>query len=148
MPGGHGRLSGGSHRRRVGRLRGVSRRRGLARGEIIRAQVLREFRGSEEPLDLEENMSTPADLLGGILKDLRLTEGVEESRLREAWSEVAGEFVGRQTEPVSLRHGVLTLRVIQPSMRFHLEQIRNELLHRLKQKLGAQTVRDVRLILG
>jgi len=93
-------------------------------------------------------MSTPADLLGGILKDLRLTEGVEESRLREAWSEVAGEFVGRQTEPVSLRHGVLTLRVIQPSMRFHLEQIRNELLHRLKQKLGAQTVRDVRLILG
>ena len=89
MPGGHGRLSGGSHRRRVGRLRGVSRRRGIARGEIIRAQVLREFRGSGEPLDLEENMSTPADLLGGILKDLRLTEGVEESRLREAWSEVA-----------------------------------------------------------
>ena len=146
MSGGYGRLSGRGHRRRRG-LRGA-RRRGLSRGDAIRAQVLREFRGAGEPLDLERNMTTPADLLSGILKGLRLTEGIEESRLRKAWLEVAGEFVARQTEPVSLRLGVLTLRVLQPSMRFHLEQMRAQLLRRLKQKLGAKMIRDVRLVLG
>lgn len=115
---------------------------------MIRAQVLRDFRGIGEPLDLEANVSTPADVLNDILKDLRLTEGIEESRLRGAWTEVAGEFVGRQTEPVSLRQGKLTLKVIQPSMRFHLEQTKKDLLRRLQQKLGGNTIREVQLILG
>ena len=148
MPGGYGGLSSGGHWRRRGRLRRAVRRRGLARGDAIRAQVLREFRGAGEPLDPERNMSTPADLLDGILKSLRLTEGIEESRLRSAWLEVAGEFVARQTEPVSLYQGVLTLRVLQPSMRFHLEQTRTQLLRRLKQRLGSRKVRDVRLVVG
>ncbi len=148
MPRGHGGLSGGSHRRRNGRLSKVVRRKGVARRKMIRAQVLRDFRGIGEPLDLEANVSTPADVLTDILKDLRLTEGIEESRLRGAWSEVAGEFVGRQTEPVSLKKGKLILKVIQPSMRFHLEQAKKDLLQRLQQKLGRDTVREVHLILG
>ncbi len=93
-------------------------------------------------------MSTPGDLLGGILEDLRLREGIEESRIRDAWTEVAGEFVARQTEPVSLHQGVLTLRVLQPAMRFHLEQSRGQLLKRLKTHLGPKIVSDVRLVLG
>ena len=148
MPRGYGGLSGGSHRRRNGRLNKVVRRRGVARRKMIRAQVLRDFRGVGAPLDLEANVSTPADVLSDILKDLRLTEGIEESRLRGAWSEVAGEFVGRQTEPVSLNHGKLTLKVIQPSMRFHLEQTKKDLLQRLQQKLVRNTIREVQLILG
>lgn len=114
----------------------------------MRARVLREFRGVGEPLDLEKNISTAGALLGEVLRSLRLNEGIEESRLRTAWREVAGEFVARQTEPVSLRDGILTLRVLQPSMRFHLEQSRGQLLRRLKEQLGAQTVREVRLAIG
>lgn len=86
--------------------------------------------------------------MAGILRDLQLDEGIEESRLREAWKEVAGGFVAGQTEPVSLRSGTLTLRVLQPSMRFHLEQSRGQLLKRLKQRLGTETIREVRLIIG
>ncbi|HCQ32432.1 MAG TPA: hypothetical protein DIV54_02955 [Verrucomicrobiales bacterium] len=56
--------------------------------------------------------------------------------------------MGRQTEPVSLRNGKLTLRVIQPSMRFHLEQTKKDLLKRLQQELGANTIREVHLVLG
>ena len=147
MQGGHGGLSGGGHR---GRRRGLKRgrRRGLSRTEALRAQVVRDLRGADEPLNLNQNVSTPADLLAGILKDLRLNEGIEETRLRDAWLEVAGEFVAKRTKPMSLRQGVLTLQVLQPSMKFHLEQTRGQLLARLKKHLGAQTVRDVRLVIG
>lgn len=148
MPRGYGGLSSRGNRRRRERLGQGGRRRGVSRGDAIRAQVVREFRGAGEPLDLDGNMSTPADLLEGILDGLRLREGVEESRIRDAWIEVAGKFVARQTEPVSLHHGVLTLRVIQPAMRFHLEQSRGELLQRLRKNLGPKVIRDVRLVLG
>ena len=62
--------------------------------------------------------------------------------------EVAGEFVAGQTEPVSLRKGVLTLKVLQPSMRFHIEQSRAQILARLQQALGKQKIREVRLTIG
>ena len=148
MQGGNGGLSGRGYR---GRRRGLNRRRGSFRRsgrDSIRARILKEFRGVGEPLDLQQNLSKAGDLLAGILRDLHLDEGIEETRLRGAWSEVAGEFVAKQTEPVSLRNGTLTLRVLQPSMRFHLEQSRGQLLRRLKQQAGLETIREVRLVIG
>ena len=100
------------------------------------------------PVDPDQNVSKAADWLAGILNKLALEEGIDESRLRTAWREVAGEFVAGQTEPVSLRKGVLTLRVLQPSMRFHLEQSRAQILARLRQALGKSKIREVRLTIG
>ena len=148
MQGGHGRLSGRGDRRR---RQGLTKRRRLFRNagrETVRARVLREWRGVGEPLDLNQNVSKAADLLQSVLSQLNLNEGIEESRLRGAWKDVAGEFIAKQTEPVSLQDGILTLRVLQPSMRFHLEQSRGELRARLQAKLGRSAVREVRLTIG
>lgn len=143
-------MSGGGYRRRrhYGLKRRATGRARISRGDAIRARVLREFRGAGEPLDLQKNVSRAGDLLGSILQNLKLHEGIEESRLRGAWREVAGSFVANQTEPLGLRHGTLTLRVLQPSMRFHLEQSRAQLLRRLKERLGPNTVREVKLVIG
>lgn len=130
------------------RRRGLRKRPKRSRRDRVRARILREFRGVGEPLDLNQNISKAGDLLSEILGSLQLNEGIEESRLRGAWREVAGDFVAQQTEPVSLRDGILTLRVLQPSMRFHLEQSRGQLLGRLRQQLGRETVREVRLTIG
>lgn len=145
MQGGNGRLSRRSDRGR----RGITRRsRGPKRIDRIRAQLLREFRGVGQALDPEKNVSRAGELVESVLKDLRLNEGIEESKLKEAWQEVAGSFVARQTEPLSLHRGILVLRVLQPSMRFHLEQSRGQLLGRLRKRLGADAVREVRLTIG
>ena len=61
---------------------------------------------------------------------------------------MAGEFIAAQTEPVSLENGVLTLRVLQPSMLFHLEQSRGEILARLRKSLGGTKLTKVRLTIG
>ncbi len=116
--------------------------------EAQRARVLAQWRGIGPPLDPNENVSRVGDVLSGILAKLQLEEGIEESRLRGAWREVAGEFVAAQTEPVSLRKGVLTLKVLQPAMRFHLEQSRGEILASLQRALGKKKVREVRLTIG
>lgn len=128
----------------------MNRRRdpGRSAREAERTRILEQWRGAAPPLDPGQNVSKLGDLLAGILGKLQLAEGIDEGRLRTAWREVAGEFVAGQTEPVSLRKGVLTLRVLQPSMRFHLEQSRAQILARLQQALGRKKVREVRLTIG
>lgn len=116
--------------------------------DSLRARILRDWRGADEPLDLDRNVTKAADVLGEILSKLSLQEGIDEGQLREAWSKAAGEFIAGQTAPISLRDGVLTLKVLQPAMRFHLEQSRSEMLHRLQQFLGRDKIRTVRLTIG
>ena len=125
-----------------------SRRSRDSSRDSIRSRLLEQWWGTGERLDPEQNVSSAGDWLADILSKLQLADGIEESRLRSAWKEVAGEFVAAQTEPFSLQKGVLTLKVLQPSMRFHLEQSRGEILARLKKSLGAGKIREVRLTIG
>ena len=68
--------------------------------------------------------------------------------MKEAWSSLAGELIAKQTEPVSLRKGCLTLKVLQPAMRFHLEQLKPGLLRKLQEELGEENVLSLRLTIG
>lgn len=128
-------------------MRKSRRSRDSAR-DSIRSRLLSQWWGADQRLDPEKNVSSPGDWMEEILAGLRLADGIEESRLRGAWREVAGDFVAAQTEPVSFHKGVLTLKVLQPSMRFHLEQSRGEILARLRQSLGASKIRELRLTIG
>ena len=118
------------------------------REKRTRERVLREWRGGDLPPDLEANMTSAPELVEKVLASLKLGEGIAEGKLRAAWHEVAGEFIASQTEPVSLENGILTLRVLQPAMRFHLEQSRGEILARLRKALGGTKLRQVRLTIG
>lgn len=130
------------------RDRGRGRRGRAQPANAIRDRLLVQLWGAGPRIDPDKNVVAASELLGGILAKLRLEDGIEESRLRSAWKEVAGDFVAGQTEPVSFQKGVLTLKVLQPSMRFHLEQSRGELLARLKQALGKGKIREIRLTIG
>lgn len=110
--------------------------------------VVRDWQGGNTPMPTDLNCSQAGDWVKTVLSGFKLGEGVEEEQIREGWKAVAGEFVAAQTEVISLKRGVLLLRVIQPTMRFHLEQTRGELLQKVRQELGSSAVREVRLITG
>lgn len=118
------------------------------RKEFLTPQVMRDWQGALTPMPTERNCSQAGDWVPDILAGLRISEGVEEGQIREGWRKVAGDFVAAQTEVVSLKRGVLVLRVLQPAMRFHLEQSRGELLQKVRQELGPKAVREVRLVTG
>ena len=110
--------------------------------------VIRDWQGGDIPMPLEKNSSKAGDWVEGILSSLKLSDGLEEGRIRDGWKAVAGDFVAAQTEVLSLKRGVLLLRVLQPAMRFHLEQSRGELLRKVRAELGEKAVREVRLVSG
>lgn len=109
---------------------------------------MREWLGCEKPQELGENVSDAGSWVDGILKSLFFAESLDEDEIKAAWKEIAGDFIGANTSPVSVKEGNLVLRVTQPAVRFHLEQLKPELLKKIQDRFGKNKVRTIRFNLG
>jgi len=118
------------------------------RGPDIREQILREWRGGDEAPDLNAGIRQPGQFIAAILRSAGMQDGIHEDELRAAWKELAGDFIARHSEPVSVNGGHLVLRVTQPAMRFHLEQMKPMLLARIREHLGENRIQSVKFTLG
>lgn len=117
----------------------------------IRERILAEWRGCDKPENLNAGVHRADDFVAAILRGLRASgaaDGLDELEVRSAWKELAGDFIAGHAEPVAVKGGHLVLRVTQPAMRFHLEQMKPLLLARIQEQLGAQRIRSVKFTLG
>jgi len=114
----------------------------------IREEILREWRGADEPTDLNAGIHLAEKFVSAILRAAGAEEGIQEDHVRSVWKELAGDFISRHTEPVSVKGGVLVLRVTQPALRFQLEQMKPMLLGRIRDHLGAERVKSIQFTLG
>jgi predicted nucleic acid-binding Zn ribbon protein len=115
----------------------------------LRSAVIADWRGLPEKRTRPDRWNAPADLLPALMQKLGLKERLHETEVIEAWTQVVGTFIAAHSAPVSLREGVLFVRVLQPALHYQLEQIsKAEILRKLKQRFGAKVVRDVRFRVG
>lgn len=119
-----------------------------ARPSKIREEILREWRGAEEPDDLNAGINLASKFVNAILRAAGAEDGLNEDMVRSAWKELAGDFIASHTEPVSVKGGNLVLRVTQPALRFQLEQMKPMLLTRIRQQLGADRIKSIKFALG
>ena len=119
-----------------------------SRLEAIRRAILRDWRGGDDPPHPDERLHLPKEFLAGILRHAGATDGIDEERLRAMWKDVAGDFVARHATPVSLKNGCLTLHVLQPAIRFQLEQTKTVLLKNIQEVAGAGVVKSIRFAVG
>lgn len=119
-----------------------------SRADAIREEILREWRGCDEAGDLNSGVQQASGLISAILRAAGMEDGLSEETVKAAWKELAGDFIFRHTEPVSVRNGNLVLRVTQPAMRFHLEQMKPMLLARIRASLGENRIKSVKFTLG
>jgi predicted nucleic acid-binding Zn ribbon protein len=114
----------------------------------IREEILQEWRGAEEPADLNAGVHLAKDFISAILRAAGAEDGLHEDQVRATWKELAGDFIARHTEPVSVIGGNLVLRVTQPTLRFQLEQMKPMLLTRIRTQLGEDRIKSVKFQLG
>ncbi len=124
------------------------RKRKPTRQEGIHAELISEWLGCDKPTNLARNISDAGDWVESILKKQFFADSIDEDAVKAAWKEVAGDFIGNNTEPVSVKEGHLVLRVTQPAMRFHLEQMKPELLKNIKARFGAGKIKSIKFNLG
>ncbi len=121
----------------------------MALNPSLRSAVIAEWRGLPEPKQKPDRFEPLGGLLPRLLQRLGLKERLHERDVTEAWTEVVGEFIAAHSTPVSLREGVLTVRVLQPALHYQFEQVsKREILRKLKARFGASVIRDVRFRIG
>lgn len=119
-----------------------------SRTQSIREEILSEWRGTAEAYDANARVNPASRFIAAILKSVGGLDGLDEQEIKDAWREVAGDFVADNSHPQSVRDGHLLLLVTQPAMRFHLEQLKPMLLERLRARFGEDKIRSVRFSLG
>jgi predicted nucleic acid-binding Zn ribbon protein len=119
-----------------------------SRSGKIREEILREWRGADEPSDLNAGIHLAKSFVTAILRAAGAEDGLNEDQVRATWKELAGDFIGRHTEPISVKGGHLILRCTQPALRFQLEQMKPMLLKRIREQLGAGRIHSIKFQLG
>ena len=115
----------------------------------LRAKAIAEWRGLSEKKTRPDSWVAPGDLLPKLMKELGLSERLHETEVFDAWKQIVGDFIAGHSAPVSLKAGVLYVRVLQPSLHYQFETIsKAEILRKLKQRFGAKVIRDLRFRVG
>jgi predicted nucleic acid-binding Zn ribbon protein len=115
----------------------------------LRAAVIAEWRGLPARKIRPDRWQAPGDLLPKLIQQLGLSERLRETEVLDAWKQIVGEFIAAHSAPVSLRLGVLSVRVLQPSLHYQFEQIsKAEILRKLKQRFGTKIIREIRFRVG
>src|SRR6185436_13706995 len=102
------------------------------------------WRGVEEGALNDSEAVELRELLPRILKDWKLDEKQRGEDITAAWREIVGEFFAKHTAPDALKRGVLTVRVLQPTIHHALNMEKARLLGRLQQRFGRTEVRDLK----
>lgn len=119
-----------------------------ARPSRIREEILREWRGGDEVDDLNAGIHLANQFVAAILRAAGADDGLNEDQVRASWKELAGDFISRHSEPISVKGGHLVLRVTQPAMRFHLEQMKPMLFTSIRSQLGEDRIKSIKFTLG
>ena len=115
----------------------------------LRATVIAEWRGLPAKKIRPDRWQEPRDLVPKLMQQLGLSERLRENEVIDAWKSIVGEFIAAHSCPISLRGGVLFVRVLQPSLHYQFEQIsKAEILRKLKQRFGQKIIRDIRFRIG
>ena len=115
----------------------------------LRAAVIAEWRGLPERKTRPDRWQAPSDLLPKLMQQLGLSERLRETEVIEAWKEIVGDFIAAHSAPVSLREGVLFVRVLQPALHYQFETIsKSEILRKLKRRFGGKVIQNIRFRVG
>ena len=121
----------------------------LSRDEQEVRQALADWFQISPATSETRNLHTAESLLGDILSRLPLDgDGMDPELLRAGWLKAAGPFLGQQSNLLSIVKGVATIQVLQPAMRYHLQQWQGALLGKLKDQFGKDAVHSIRIRIG
>ena len=81
-----------------------------------------------------------------FLDNYGLKKGVKQNTAIAIWGEVVGDRVSKNTEPLSVEHGVITVSVSNPTWIQELLFKHQDIIKELNNRLGKNTIKEIRFI--
>lgn len=92
------------------------------------------------------NQMSIGDALVQYLRESGLEKPVMEAQVEELWPQVMGSVVTNLTRSVEVKDGVLIVRVNSAALKAQLFENRFELIRKMNAALGADFLRDCRIL--
>ena len=86
------------------------------------------------------------DALITYLRENGLEQSVLDVQIEEEWPKVMGDVVNQLTRKVEVKDGVLSVRVNSAALKTQLFENRFELVRKLNEAVGANAIRDCRIL--
>lgn len=86
------------------------------------------------------------DAIVDYLRESGLEQSVLEVQMEEVWPNVMGETVAKLTRSVEVKDGMLIVHVNSAALKAQLFENRFELVRKLNEAVGAQVIRDCRIL--
>lgn len=87
-----------------------------------------------------------SEILEGIEAGFGRT--VKVCRLLSVWDRVVDDRVGRQTEAIKIRNGVLYVRAASPAWAQELSFLKCEIIKKFNREAGKEAIRDIKFKAG
>jgi len=79
-----------------------------------------------------------------FLKKTGLEKGIKEQNVLKIWNKTVGLKISKNTTPVSIKNGILILKVSTPAWRQELQFQKIEIIKKLNKKLNKETIKEIR----
>ena len=95
---------------------------------------------------MKSNSASLTDALVEYLRESGLEKPVLEVQVEEAWPKVMGDIVTKMTRSVEMKDGMLIVRVNSAALKAQLFENRFELVRKLNEAVGAEVIKDCRIL--
>ena len=97
-------------------------------------------------MSINANSLSITDALVDFLRESGLEQTVMDRQIEEVWPQVMGETVQQLTRSVEVKDGMLYVRVNSAALKTQLFENRFELVRKLNEAVGAEVIRDCRIL--
>ena len=87
-----------------------------------------------------------SDALVDYLRESGLEQSVLDMQIAQVWPRVMGETVTKLTRSIEMRDGMLIVHVNSAALKAQLFENRFELVKKLNEAVGANAIRDCRIL--
>lgn len=94
-------------------------------------------------MDNKKNDISLKDAMRNMLKEFRLTPGLNETRIRQAWEKVMGKTIATYTSNIQLRNNTLFLTLLSAPLKHELSYAKAKIIELLNEELGEEVIREV-----
>ena len=96
-------------------------------------------------VDKKDNVQKIDSILERLIQERGLDPKLLEQKALMAWKDAVGEVIARNTHPVSLVNGVLTVYVSNTVWSTELSLLKSQVIYKINTAVGQQVVKDYRL---
>lgn len=92
---------------------------------------------------MDYNTKSIGDLIDDFLKKRGLEERMEEVDINENWEKLVGPMIAKHTTSLQLKDQVLTLKLNSAALRHTISFSKSDLIEKLNEKLGKESIKEV-----